>query len=127
MFIILVLAEKAPERLNDAAKSGQTKTSSIVNQEVASKVPAAAQGAIPKEPSMHPVVQRNEGNTCQKLLQASARLISLDNGHLQIMAKVGSYVTAIMNIRIRIKTIDFISITIETKRRHDTCTCICVY
>ena len=32
-----------------------------------------------------------------------------------------------LNIRIRIKTIDFISVTIESKRRHDTCTCICVY
>ena len=32
-----------------------------------------------------------------------------------------------LNIRIGIKTTDFISVTIETKRRHDTCTCICVY
>ena len=32
-----------------------------------------------------------------------------------------------LNIGIRIKTINFISVTIETKRRHDTCTCICVY
>ena len=32
-----------------------------------------------------------------------------------------------LNIGIRIKTINFISVTIETKRRHDTWTCICVY
>ena len=32
-----------------------------------------------------------------------------------------------LNIRIRIKTIYFISVTIDTKRRHDTCTCIFVY
>ena len=32
----------------------------------------------------------------------------------------------IKTLNIRIKTIDFISVTIETKRRHDTCTFICV-
>ena len=83
--------------MKDAAKSGQTKTSSVVNQEVASKVPAATQGANLKEPSMRRVVQRERRKHMPKAptsiseIDLSGQWSLTYNGERWVIMKVGKY------------------------------------
>ena len=70
----------------------------IVNQEVASKVPAAAKGAIPKEPSMRRVVQRERRKHMPKAPSSISEIDLSGQWSVTNNGESLSYMTAIMTV-----------------------------
>ena len=81
-----------------AANSHAT-TSAIINREVSETLPAAAQGALPKESSIRRTIQRERRKNLPPLPKMHQNWKSMENGEKLQMERTGKYLMSASKVK----------------------------